>query len=60
MFKSKENPAQEAKYQKAGNAKTVEQRMEFEKSISIIMIVAFLIVIFVEFVIGHVPQDDED
>lgn len=34
--------------------------MEFEKSISIIMIVAFLIVIFVEFVIGHVPHDDED
>ena len=34
--------------------------MEFEKSISIIMIIAFLIVIFVEFVVGHVPNDDED
>jgi phosphate/sulfate permease len=34
--------------------------MEFEKSISVIMIVAFLIVIFVEFIIGHNFHDDED
>lgn len=33
--------------------------MEFEKSISIIMIVIFIAVIVLEFALGHIPDEDD-
>jgi len=33
--------------------------MEFEKAISGLMITVFIVVIIAEFVIGHVPDEDD-
>jgi hypothetical protein len=47
-----------ANIKKAGNVRNAGQKMNFEATVSGLMIVVFIVVIILEFIVGYAPEND--